>query len=257
MIRTIVFSKNRPLQLQAYLESFYYHAPHPRLKKLPVTAICHQVDKLLASRFPSVDWVQESTFEEAVRGTIANCQEDYILFGCDDVIWFRSWDIGSPLNALNHPDVLGFSLRLGLNVEGSHRVINTAEPWIWSWKTAPRNTHWGYPFEVMGTVYRKDTVELVLDQCPELRYPGDLEIYGVGIEFDEPYLSMPTLSCCAAHDVNRVQNYCGEIMAIEDCYKPEMLTEQFYAGYSLDWHASARITPSQPFLGDNGWKLKT
>jgi len=260
-LRVIVFSKDRPLQLHAYLESMLHYA-----EELPIgiTVVTTEIYSLVSDFF-SVDWVLDGDFDGTIRELLSDVTESHILFGCDDVIFFRSWSFEWAKRQLGASDVLGATLRLGLNVEGSSSIwrhgnarVNT-DSVTWQWKEKGLTEHWCYPFEIMGTIYRKEDALAVLKESTDIKgtfkYPGDIETYGYTAKFGRSRLAMPFLSCCAAQDVNQVQGFTGAVYAIGPEFEVTYLREQYNHGRRLDWRASSQLRPHGPFLSSNGWRL--
>ena len=85
-VSVIVFSKGRPMQLHAYLESmlkFSDAAPED------ITVLCCETEGIrydkVKAQFAQVNWCIEKKFEEDLKKAVA-AAGDYIIFGCDDVV---------------------------------------------------------------------------------------------------------------------------------------------------------------------------
>ena len=118
MISVICFSKDRPMQLEAYIESIMHFGG---LNAESITVLFAESAgisyDLIRSRFPGVRWVPEKHFQQDLMILIENA-EKYVLFGCDDVVFKDYFDINKCIRTLNqNHEVFGFSLRLGANAE--------------------------------------------------------------------------------------------------------------------------------------------
>lgn len=86
-ISIIVFSKGRPMQLHAYLESLLKFSD--AVQEMVTVLYCEtegiRYEKLM-QRFSQVTWVKESKFETDLKQIISDAGE-YIMFGCDDVVF--------------------------------------------------------------------------------------------------------------------------------------------------------------------------
>ncbi|WP_069660396.1 hypothetical protein [Arcticibacter eurypsychrophilus] len=177
-LSVIVFSKDRPLQLQAYLKSLIYFS---KIEQSSISVLYKynlriSYQKLL-EEFPEIHWVKENVFFNDLTYLI-NRSTNYIMFGCDDVI-FNGWiDIPVALNILSkNPNVFGFSLRLGENIKPVLPKIHKFENHLeWNWKTA-NVINWSYPWELDSTIYRKiNVIEILAQLNPErIKNPNFLE----------------------------------------------------------------------------------
>jgi hypothetical protein len=148
MIRGLVFSKDRALQLDATLTSFFRHASDAadvemvvlyrsssprheaqyiqlagqygdRVRFVPETAFRRQVLEILKTPIRSARNRKRDPFIPAWRSSdrlrTANTQ-DHVLFLVDDSIFIRPFGLGAAVQAIDaNSDAAGLSLRLGTN----------------------------------------------------------------------------------------------------------------------------------------------
>ncbi|MGB5157624.1 MAG: hypothetical protein WBN77_09345 [Desulfobacterales bacterium] len=115
-ISNIIFSMNRPLQLEAYLESLYRHMPQKQIQ----TYIIYKIDLFkeqyseLFERFSDCIVIKEQDFHHDFVDLIEQIDSKYILFGTDDVAYYDSVDFAVIEDAFSRSsnDIFGFSLRL-------------------------------------------------------------------------------------------------------------------------------------------------
>ncbi len=173
-ISNIVFTKNRPLQLDAYLESLHNCLPPDRIQ----TYVLYK-EELFSSTYRSVFRkyegcivVEESDFYRDVLKVIDAVDTEFILFGVDDVVYFDSVDIAviEEIFSVHSDDIFGFSFRLGpdsLRHAGddiqSSEILGQ-EVWKVPWK-AGESPHSRYPFELQATVYRTELVRRIMANC--------------------------------------------------------------------------------------------
>ena len=85
----VVFSKDRPLQLHAYLESLLLFSD-----ALPqnITVIYKYSEGInyakVISHFPLINWHNQGDFYSDLMTAVSSSGK-YILFGCDDVVFIR------------------------------------------------------------------------------------------------------------------------------------------------------------------------
>lgn len=170
-ISNIVFTKNRPLQLEGYLESLYKHFPADLIKTFVLwkqQLFTEQYEKLF-SHFSNCIIIKENDFSSDFFNILNQTDTKYILFGIDDVVYFDS----VPFEIIEQTfdrfdDIFGFSLRFGRNVlTNSEEKITETEVsgqkiyrvnWQQGWSKTTR-----YPFELCATIYRTELVKEIIN----------------------------------------------------------------------------------------------
>ena len=159
----IVFSKDRPMQLHAYLESLFLFSD---VHAGDVTILFRETPDIdynkVVSAFPSVRWIKEQNFNSDLVGAI-NASEDYIMFGCDDVVFTGAFNIDFAKNILSeNNDIFGFSFRLGNNIQPQPKNLSDIHEYRkWCWFEA-KELHYNYPWELDCTLYRKLDIQQML-----------------------------------------------------------------------------------------------
>ena len=172
------------MQLHAYLESLIWlsDCEEEQIYVLYREEMPIQYDKV-KSYFPHIHWIAETCFSQQLQ-EIVNKSEEYIMFGCDDVLFvdrFCFKEMEAYLS--NHDEVLGFSLRLGRNIHPLPKGI-VHEDSFFTWNWTENSGHYGYPWELDCTLYRrKDILEVFREAGIEnLKTPNYLE----SVPEDEP-----------------------------------------------------------------------
>ncbi|UCE36782.1 MAG: hypothetical protein JSW00_14890 [Thermoplasmata archaeon] len=172
LISNIVFTKNRPLQLDAYLESLYRYFGSEIIQ----TYILYKVElfeeqyEQLFRRFPDCKVIKESDFSGDFLRLLKNVSTKYILFGIDDVVYFDSVDFNVIEETFNRfsKDVFGFSLRFSHQSikAGGDRISETTAAgqtvYNINW-TKGRTPTTRYPFELCATIYPAALVKRVIN----------------------------------------------------------------------------------------------
>lgn len=165
MISIIVFSKGRPMQLHAYLESLlrFSDAQQSMITVLYCETEGIRYDKVM-KKFPEISWIKESKFETNLKQTISQA-DDYIMFGCDDVVFTRNFSLKKACDYLKkNKQVFGFSMRLGENIKPvPENLSKDSDVLEWKWEGC-KETHYNYPWELDCTVYRKEDVQQLTNQ---------------------------------------------------------------------------------------------
>lgn len=191
----LVFSKDRPMQLHAYLESlFLFSDVHARdviilLRETP------DIDySRVVSAFPSVRWIKEQNFHSDLVGAI-NASEDYIMFGCDDVVFTGAFNLDFAKNILSeNNDIFGFSFRLGNNIQPQPKNLSDSHEYRkWCWFEA-KELHYNYPWELDCTLYRKLDIQQMLNiYGASVKSPNYFESdFAIDIK---KYIFRPNLAC--------------------------------------------------------------
>jgi hypothetical protein len=196
MISNIVFSKNRPLQLEAYLRSLYRYFP----AELIQTYIVYKVElfrdeyESLFQKYPDCTVIEESDFHSDCVKVINQADTKYILFGIDDIVFFDSVDIDLIDETFReHEDnIFGFTLRFSPeSLENSNDVItdvmvNNQKVYGLNWKNG-QTAHSRYPFELCATIYRAPFIKKIISSTQnnnpvfkKLFLPGSVLIKALG-----------------------------------------------------------------------------
>ncbi len=214
MISIIVFSKGRPMQLHAYLESLLKFSD---AKQEMITVLLCEMEGIryekVIKAFPNVHWVKEVKFEKNLKKEIAKA-EDFIMFGCDDVVFTRSFCLQEACEYLKrHEQVFGFSIRLGKNITPcpQKNLSNTSNIFEWNWEESQENRY-NYPWELDCTVYRKEDVcKLTEEEENPIKNPNYYEAMinadNISRRIVRKHLaSYLEYGCAVVITVNRVQN---------------------------------------------------
>ncbi len=170
-INNIVFTKNRPLQLEAYLESLYKHFPEDLIQTFVLwkQQLFTEQYQQLFNHFPNCTVIKENDFSSDFFNILSRSDTKYVLFGIDDVVYFDS----VPFDIIEKTfdgfdDIFGFSLRFGRNVltNGEEKITQTEvsgqKIYKVNWhKGHSRNTR--YPFELCATIYRTELVKEIIN----------------------------------------------------------------------------------------------
>ncbi len=172
MIGNIVFTRNRPLQLEAYLESLYRHFS----SELIQTYILYKVElfeeeyQQLFSKYANCIVIKENDFHSDFLKLLSQINTKFILFGVDDVVYFDSvdFDVIDEAFAKYTEDIFGFTLRLseegirkGNDPIGETVVVGQTVYSI-NW-TQGRTPTTRYPFELCATIYLTAQVKEIIN----------------------------------------------------------------------------------------------
>lgn len=172
MISNIVFTKNRPLQLDGYFESLYRHFPAElfQMYVLYKVELFEEEYESLFRKYPDCFIIKERDFHSDFLHCLSQINTKYILFGVDDVVYFNSVDFEIIDKVFNMfpEDIFGFSLRFSKktisdsNDPVSETVVAGQNIYSINWKQG-RTPNTRYPFELCATIYPTNLVKKVVN----------------------------------------------------------------------------------------------
>lgn len=171
-IANIVFSKNRPLQLEGYLRSLYRYWPEALMQTVVVykpELFEHEYGSVFR-KFNEIRVVKERDFHSDVLSVLARTEAEYVLFGIDDVVFFDGLDFSiiDKIFGRAGDSIFGFALRFGPEsrevrddeITSEHVDGQTVYKLDW---TKGKSVHSRYPFELCCTFYRTSLVWQILN----------------------------------------------------------------------------------------------
>jgi len=256
LITSIIFSKDRPLQLDLCLNSI-----KKNFKDSSQNIVIHNnsepfdnAHRKLTGEHSDVEfWRQSDSLFKDVLHAISGAENEYICFFTDDDIFYAPFACEG-YDFLEDPNLSCLSLRMGLNiVERSHAGQTGSDTCQKGWQTDngmiawPKTFHsygsyWSYDLSVDGHIYRKS---LILEMIDELcfiqpRYnwgntPNVLESTIQRFWTNGPnYIIAPQHSVVVNSPNNRVQktheNKSGEVHD----YSSEFLLDKYESGSRID-----------------------
>lgn len=238
-ISVIVFSKDRPLQLQAYLESLLYYSSIEKKSIYVLYKTTNISYQNLIDQYLEVNWIPEKEFYSDLIATI-NQAGDFILWGCDDVFFKSFFNAEVCVNSLNqNPNIFAFSLRIGKNIQPYPELIDRDKYFLCDW-TSTQESYWCYPWEVSASIYRKkdilDLIKIYNNIINPNYFEGDIAQYlAINKDYSKKYIACFDISKSLTLTINRVQdtylNWFDDTLNsdIESLYK------YFLEGYKLNW----------------------
>jgi hypothetical protein len=281
-VQTIIFSKDRPLQLHATLSSFALHAADAA--NIPIHVLYKasnetydrgyvQVAQELGQQL-QLHWVRESNFKSDLLTVIQEPRSSskrrrlieglllrgprlrtkHLLFLVDDNLFIRPFRLEEIGNALStYPDAIGFSLRVGRNTTSCYSMQCDqplpefeASPPVLRFAWSGQVGDFGYPLEVSSSVYRCSDLAPLLRRIP-YNNPNRLE-QGLSAASGLYSRRLPTLLCfelsvAFCAPVNKVQSILNNRSGSQDHYSSESLNALFLEGFRVDVAALREFMP--------------
>lgn len=243
----LVFSKNRAMQLDCTLRTFFKKCLDNDQIDVSVLYKCSNPANedqysRLKDLFPKVDFFEETNFRDNVLYILSGYK--YVLMCVDDTIFTNPFKVDDALEVLKDESVIGFSLRLGSNIKYSymtdmeqiapnfnpHEYSDNIQVFNWT----DQMGDFAYPLELSSSIYRTDDIYNIAMRinwgCPNaLEYCLDSF---KSVISDKHMLGCYNTSVAFANPVNSVQTYCsGNKFGNISC---EFLSDKFYKGYRID-----------------------
>jgi hypothetical protein len=218
-IVTVIFSKDRALQLRAVVESFESCCGDTHMSDIYVlfktkNDFHKQQYRELADQFDNIIFIPEQDFKKDLLAITASYELTFFLV--DDNIFTRDFYLSGIIESLdNNPDAAGFSLRLGRNITYNYMQdikhglpdFNEISSGLlkYNWLTA--GSSFDYPLEVSSSVYRNDDIFEHLF-IADFSNPNTLETEFSKMKQhfgDRPFLICPETSYTFCAPLNKVQ----------------------------------------------------
>ena len=244
-IVTVIFSRNRSLQLDLCLRTLQLHCAD--IHKLSNVAVLYKADdhhresyEILKREYPDVIFVEEQSFKQDLLNIVHN--KSGILFSIvDDTVFVEDFLLANIVSNLEgNPNCLGFSLRLGFNtnfcypygrfqdIPATTKIENGVVN-KYNWQTAQLD--FAYPLELSSSLMRLEDIIEIFNNC-DYNNPNSLEDAMVRCYVQtKPSLLMYDKSVAFSNPLNKVQsdhpNKSGDIDA-------DVLLQYFMAGYRIN-----------------------
>ena len=177
-ITSIIFSKNRPIQLDLCLKSI-----SKNFKDCTKSIVIHnnseaflESQKTLEKEHPDVEfWRQSDSLFKDVFHAVSGSENELICFFTDDDIFYKEFKCDD-YSFMNDDYLSCFSLRMGMNItERSHQGETGQDICQKGWRTENGmiawsktfhgyGSYWSYDLSVDGHIYRKEFVLRMMDE---------------------------------------------------------------------------------------------
>ncbi len=171
-IECVIFSKDRPIQLNALLESFYKNCSDDirfivlyKYSDEKFRIAYNELSKIYFEK--KILFVEENNFRVDLLNILSNINSKYLFFLVDDIIFKSQFTFNNYLS-LNNRDKYILSLRLGKNLNFS---FTKAKPQklpnfeivddFFSWNFRKSELDWAYTFSVDGNLYNTNQIKLM------------------------------------------------------------------------------------------------
>jgi len=236
MINAIIFSKDRPAQLDLLARSIEKFVTPLQPFKVLWTGSDQYLEVFEKHSFLLP--YREIDFKEDLMN-LFNLQSEYTMFLVDDDVFIRPVNITEDLGTVN-------SLRLGTHIKYCYSrdmAVMTPETLEFDWRNAQGD--FGYPMSLDGNITK---TSLLTDMIKTRHYnnPNTLETALAAYPYIEDMVKMKKLSSLVGNAVNKVQstydNRSGSTQSAE------YLNEMYSKGYQLKLEPFEGMIPIAPHV---------
>ena len=267
MITTIIFSKDRPLQLDLCLKSINKNLVGS--DAITVTVIENYSEKYLGaletlqSEHPEVDFIKQHgrNLFKCIQAYLSTQRAHFpVAFFTDDGILFKEQDVRTICKFMENTDIVTYSMRMGINIDrrdhgGSSfkdalstrhaQISESADTLFWDKSAHTYGSYWSYSHSVDGHVFRHSDIFDWTDMLCTLSYhhtnlgsktPND---YESGLQMfwalSGKIMSGPKFSCYVNSPNNRVSsNFESNMSGETHDYSADRLLKEYMNGNRVD-----------------------
>lgn len=255
MITSIIFSKDRPLQLDLTIRSVKKNLPLCSSIAVIYKTNYEQSYEILMQEHKDVVFIKQGMY---LLDSILECKgtlNKFATFLTDDNIVYRPSTLTA--DQLRYIDIkVGccISLRLGINTNkrdfGDGILRNDSLPYLsvvgglmsWDRLSIPPGGYWAYPLSVDGHIFSVETLSVILNTMrnwPEtfsaLQTPNKFEALLQRFFFEVPVVMFSEkYSCVVNSPNNRVQAEYANANGLQFSYSPDVLNDLFLQGKRID-----------------------
>ena len=256
----IVFSKDRPMQLDALLRSYRNHVSGPA----PLLVVYAASSNVFAEAYQEVvgihaqdgcQFIREGisgTFQQILRDLLANISTPTVFFLVDDIVFLRRIDLQAFCSLASNECVP--SMRLGRNISYSYtrqrhqrqphlRAIRDSQSGnlsqktqvgdhLLAWRWREGSIDWGYPLSLDGNVFQTSAIAQLVSGAT-FTSPNTLEadLQGSTSQFRRAWGVCFATSRIVNLPINRVQN---DVDNLHGSVHQDDLLQQWLEGYALN-----------------------
>ena len=254
----VVFSKNRPLQLSLTLSGLSKCCLDAIDTVVLYTTTSFDQERaydIVKTEYPTIRFCKENQFKANLLHLLYD--KTHVLFLVDDCIFVNHFSIKSILSTYLTIKTLGFSLRLGLNINYCYpmrtnqklKAYTGFEDFILeNW--GHNEYDFGYPLELSSSLYSIDTIKELLESG-NYNNPNQLESY---LDFNKgyfrdrkPLLAMFKQSVTFCAPMNKVQIVSANNRSSEnDKYSVDNLLKLYLDGVRINPDKFYSFVPMSP-----------
>jgi hypothetical protein len=248
-LTVIIFSKDRPLQLDAALRSLRLNCNDLSLSTIRVLYTTSAPRfaaqyRVLATEHGDVEFVREGSFKQNLLELVQGSA--HVVLVVDDTLFVGPLSLARTTRVLDEdPACLGFSFRLGRNTTYCYTLdkpqrlpaLGELSPGLLTFDWTEAESDFGYPLEVSSSIYRTpDLLPLLVEL--DYRNPNTLEgalaQHAVSFRETHPRLACYAQSVAFSVPANLVQTTWANRVDTNPALTAEALADAYALGQRLD-----------------------
>jgi len=258
-LKIIVFSKDRPMQLDLFLKSFGKNCKDSRIADLSVLYQTSNEDfeegyRQVAIENSQHSYIKESNFYQNTLNLIENHEQ--IIFATDDTIWISEFNLVEPSKILaKDNDMIGFSFRLGTNIQYCYSLnqpqsipnFETVKKNIIRFCWTSGNLDFAYPLEISSSLFSLKNIKKCLNG-KTFSNPNNLEdalASSLRLFLEKPFLGCYEQSVAFGNPLNDVAKHGNRFSQKEKFSSEEMLTK-YQNGFRVNLDILDGFVPVAP-----------
>jgi len=258
-VQVIIFSKDRPLQLDGTLRSFSRQCVDAqdiavRVLYIASTSRLRSLYSELKREHPNVQFVNEGSFRRDLLLLLK--LHEQVLFVVDDTLFVRDFSLVECAESLRRtPDAIGVSLRLGQNATNCYALstpqkvpdLHAVNESLWGYRWPDAEHDFAYPLEVSSSVYRVADLMPLLQAssfCNPNMLEADLAAQMWRFRKSHPRVLCYDTAVAFSAPLNRVQTVCENRAGGEESLSASCLATRFAAGWRVDVACFDGFTPT-------------
>jgi hypothetical protein len=252
MLTIVIFSKDRPLQLDLTLKSVELNLEIPHTCYIIYdTSNSRQenaYDRLICEH-RNCTFIQGLNNGMCLEFILLNTKDPFFMFLTDDnIVYKKVKTTDQDLRHIFSRDIASLSLRLGLNITKNDQTSDKryARPEtesdgihiVWNRMQMTAGSYWNYPLSLDGHIFMTPMIRPIISDIYKqncLSHPNKIEQMLQRYFFEVPsYMASETTSCVVNSPNNRVQelvkNWYGRIFPVN----PDCLLLEYELGKRID-----------------------
>ena len=248
----IIFSKDRAIQLEALLRSFYQFGKHPVKLHVLFNASTQEhtrgYQKLIqAYSSRSICFIEENNFRKDLIALFKKLEGDKVFFLVDDLFFKEEFNLNEFFSI--NPKKYVASLRMGSHLNYAY-TLQKQQPLplfeatkehptmlCWDWQAA--ESDWSYPLSVDGHLFDTKEIKLLVEEL-EYKAPNSFE---EALQIMKPLFAQRKGLCYKQSII--VNNPCNKVQTenknIHGQLSVEELNRKWLDGYRIDLSAYERM----------------
>lgn len=252
MLTIIIFSKDRPLQLDLTLQSLYRNFLLYRSSNLYVIydssnqRFQNSYERLMCEH-SKCNFIEGLNGGSTLNFICKNSKDPFLMFLTDDnIVYRKNVTTEQDLTKIFDRNIASLSMRLGLNIKNQGVEKPYQQPEIemdgihivWDRMSMPASSYWNYPLSLDGHIFMNKTICPIIEDIflqNKLYHPNKIEQMLQRYFFEVPrFMAAEVKSSIVNSPNNRVQelveNWFGKVFPA----RPEELLLRYEAGERID-----------------------